>query len=183
MRSPRKIVLLFTIGLVAGCGSPAAPDDGASKIVALGPQMLRILLQAPCSRDLGIGVLPMIHTHVSVERASSEWVATAASPAAGDVQVRFRQSAQSVLPGSFSVTGSISGTAVHIPALFTGPAWDVRGTFNGQASLTGVAFAAGSFGATSSGLDGTGSGSLTMTSPAGTSCTGSTFSWLIAPVP
>jgi hypothetical protein len=181
---PKQLRLFLIFGAVsAGCGStPTAPDGNANTIVAIGPQVLRIVYQAPCAQ-LDKGVIPLTYTRVNVATSSNEWVATAGSTAAGDVQIRFRQSGQSVMSGSIPITGTIAGTAVHMPELFPGPAWNVRVTFGGPASLTGVAFTAGVFGATTSGIDGTGNGSLTVTDAIGNTCNGTTFSWSIFPPP
>jgi hypothetical protein len=180
----KNLVLVVTLIVLSSCGgsTPTAPEDSATNIVVTGPQVLRIVYQSPCTQ-LGQGVLPLVYTRVSVAMSSNEWVATAASAAAGDIQVRFRQSSQSVISGSMPVAGTIAGTAIHMPELFPGPAWDIRATFGGSASLTGVAFVAGVFGATASGLDGVGSGSLTVTDAIGNTCTGTTFSWSIFPLP
>jgi hypothetical protein len=175
-------LLLLTVTVLSSCGgsSPTAPDGSAAMIVTTGPQVVRIMFQSPCAQ-LGQGVVPLVYTRVSVVANSNEWVATAGTATAGDVQIRFRQSGQSVIPGSLPVAGTITGTAIHMPELFPGPAWDIRATFGGPASLTGVAFVAGAFGATASGVDGVGSGSLAVTDAMGNTCTGTTFSWSIFP--
>jgi len=180
----KEVLLVVALGVFSnGCEStPTAPGDSATNIVVIGPQVLRIMYQSPCTQ-LGQGVLPLVHTRVNVARGSNEWVATAASAAAGDIQVRFRQSGQGGTTGSMPVAGTVAGTAIHMPQLFAGPAWDLRATFGGSVSLTGVAFVAGVFGATASGIDGAGSGSLTLTDPTGNTCTGTTFSWSIFPLP
>ena len=182
LRKDLRLLLTLCI-LCSSCGStPTAPEGSASRIVAIGPQVLRIGYQSPCTQ-LGQGVIPLVYTRVNVATSSNEWVATAGSTAAGDVQIRFRQSGQSVISGSMPVIGTIAGTAIHMPEFFPGPAWDIRATFGGPASLTGVAFAAGVFGSTTSGIDGTGSGSLTVTDAMGNTCTGTAFSWSIFPLP
>ena len=149
-------------------------------IVATGPEVLRIVIQMPCTQ-LDPGVLALVYTRVNVVTMSNEWLASAASPAAGDIQVRFHQSGPAVLSGSMPVAGTILGTAVHMPELFSGPAWDGRVIFAAPASLTGTAFVAGMFGSMTGGIDGAGSGSVTLTDAQGNSCTGTTFSWSIAP--
>lgn len=171
------------IAMLAACGSAplTAPDDSASGIVVAGAQVLRITLQAPCPQ-FPRGVLPLVHTRVTVTRGSSEWVALAGG-AAGDLQVRFHQAGRGAVAGTFPVGGTMTGTAIHMPELIPVPAWDVRATFGAPASLTGVAFVAGALGAGASGLDGTGSGSLTLTDAAGNTCTGNAFSWSIFPPP
>jgi hypothetical protein len=177
----RAILLLVACSLLGGCGSsPASPENNATNIVQIGPQVLRIVFQAPCA-GLGQGVLPLVYTRVNVAASANEWMATAAGDASGDVQARFHQSGPNVIAGAIAVAGTITGTAIHLPELFSGPAWNLRVTFSGQASLQGTAFIAGVFGATAPGLDGTGSGSLTLTDAAANTCTGSAFSWSIFP--
>lgn len=189
MRLRHLLLVLVTVGVFGGCAgsSPTAPsaagtNAAATNIVATGPQVLRIVNRSPCTQ-LGQGVLPLVYTRVSVTMSSNEWVATASSPAAGDIQIHFHQSGQIVIPGSMPIAGTMAGTAVHMPELFSGPAWNIRAIFGGSASLTGTAFVAGVFGSTSVGIDGGGAGSLTLTNATGDTCTGSTFSWSIFPLP
>ena len=177
----KPLLLLVTFGLLCGCGSsPTSPAASPTGIVATGPQVLRILGQAPCT-ELGQGVLPIVYTRVTVTMSANEWVATAASTTAGDIQVHFRQSGPSVVTGALPVAGTVIGTAVHMPELFSGPAWDLRATFDRSASLSGTAFVAGTFGSSTGGIDGVGNGSLTLTDATGKTCAGTTFSWAIAP--
>ncbi|HKW00135.1 MAG TPA: hypothetical protein VJN96_09930 [Vicinamibacterales bacterium] len=178
----RPVILLFVAcSLLAGCGSsPASPENNAANIVQTGPQVLRIVFQGPCA-GLGQGVLPLVYTRINVAASANEWVATAAGSASGDVEARFHQSGANVIAGAISVAGTITGTAIHLPELFSGPAWNLRVTFNGQASLQGTAFVAGVFGTTAPGLDGSGSGTLTLTDAAANTCTGGAFSWSIFP--
>jgi hypothetical protein len=165
-----------------GSGSPAAPDPGATTIIATGPQVLRVSIQTPCaqtSRDF----LAMTYTRVTVARSGSDWIATASSAAAGDVALRFHQSSSQVLANSFPVAGTIRGTGIHMPELIQAPAWDARANFgtDGRTVLTGVAFGAGFAGAQTGGLDGQGTGSIVVSDTAGHSCSGSAFSWSVFP--
>jgi hypothetical protein len=170
--------------MLPGCGSssPAAPDPGAATIVATGPQVLRATMQTPCAQT-GRDFLAMIYTRVTVARSGNEWVATAGSAAAGDVELRFHQTSSQVLANSFQVSGTIRGTGIHMPELIQAPAWDARANFgtDGRTVLTGVAFAAGFAGAATGGLDGQGTGSIVVSDAAGHSCSGSSFSWSVFP--
>jgi hypothetical protein len=176
------LLVAATLCVLTSCGgsSPTAPSATATNIVANGPQVLRIVSRCtqPEQRIAGL-----VYTRVSVTNSSNEWVATAGSAAAGDIQIRFRQSGPVVIPGSMPVAGTMTGTAVHLPELFSGSAWDIRATFTGPASLTGTAFVAGMFGAATSGISGVGDGSLMLTDAMGDTCTGSPFSWSIFPLP
>ena len=167
---------------LVGCGggSPVAPEP-ATSIVASGPQVLRITLRSPCA--LPLGVLPMIYTRVNVTPSGSGWLASASSPAAGDVRVRFQASGGDNLPGTLRVAGTIIGTAVHMPELVTVPSGGIRATFGDDgAALDGFAFAAGTLNPTTGFLDGVGTGSFTVTPDAtDESCTLSSFSWSIFP--
>jgi hypothetical protein len=178
----RPLLVAVTAGVLTSCGgsSPTAPSAGTTNIVVNGPQVLRIVSRCTQPEQRLVG---LVYTRVSVTNRSNEWVATADSAAAGDVQIRFRQSGQIVIPGSMPVAGTMTGTAVHLPDLFSGPAWDIRAIFAGPASLTGTAFVAGMFGAATSGIDGLGDGSLTLADAMGNTCTGSSFSWSIFPLP
>ena len=169
-------------GALVGCGggSPVAPEP-ATSIVALGPQVLRITMRSPCA--LPLGVLPMIYTRVTVTRAGSGWLASASTADAGDVQVRFQSVGGSNLPGTMRVAGTITGNVVHMPELLSVPTGGLRATFGGGGGiLDGIAFTAGSLNATTSGLDGIGTGSFTVTPDAtGEPCTVSSFSWSVFP--
>ena len=180
----KDLLLLVSFSVLGSCGgsTPTAPEGNATNIVSIGPQVLRIGLQSTCTQ-LGQGVLPVVYTRVSVALNSTEWVAMAASGTSGDIQVRFHQSGPIVIAGSMSVAGTITGTAIHMPELFPLPSGDIRATFGGPASLTGTAFVAGVFGATANGIDGVGSGPLTLTDATGNICTGTSFSWSIFPPP
>lgn len=182
--STAAAIAAVCVVVLAGCGSgsPAAPDTGTATIVAIGPQVLRVSIQTPCaqtSRDF----LAMIYTRVTVARSGTDWVATASSAAAGDVELRFHQSSSQVLANSFQVGGTIRGTGIHMPELIQAPAWDARANFgtDGRTMLTGAAFAAGFAGAQTGGLDGQGTGSIVMTDALGHSCSGSAFSWSVFP--
>jgi hypothetical protein len=162
-----------------GGGSPTSPDSVPS-IVALGPQVLRITVRPSCS--LPVAGLGMILARVTVTRSGSGWLASASSPDAGDVTLRFEASGGNSLPGTMSVVGTITGTVVHMPELLSVPSAAARATFGGGGTLDGVAFTAGSLNATTSGLDGIGTGSVTVTPDAtGEPCTASSFSWAIFP--
>ena len=50
-----------------------------------------------------------------------------------------------------SIAGAMTGTAVHLPELFSGSPWNTRASFTGPASLNGTAFVAGTFGAATHG--------------------------------
>jgi hypothetical protein len=126
---------------------------------------------------------PMVYSAVTLTRAGSEWVGSASSAAAGDVELRVRQSSSTTIGNSFQVAGTMKGTAVHMPELFASPPWEARANFGTDArtTLTGVAFGAGFIGAQTGGLDGVGSGSIVLSDTAGHSCTGTTFSWSVYP--
>lgn len=172
------------VGLLPGCGSssPAAPDGGAAAIVMTGPQVLRVAMQSPCA-EARLNFLAMVYTRVTVGRSGNEWVATTTNTAAGDVELRFHQSSSQGPANLVQVSGTIRGTAIHMPELIQTPPWDARADFgtDGRTTLTGIAFAAGVAGAPTAGIDGQGSGSIVMSDTAGHSCTGTGFSWSAFP--
>lgn len=143
--------------------------------------MLRITLRSRCV--LPPGVLPMLHTRVTVTRSASGWLAFASSAEGGDVRVRFQASGGDNLPGTLRVAGTVSGSVVHMPELLTVPSGSVRATFgDAGAVLDGFAFAAGTLNPTTAFLDGVGSGVFTVTpGSTGESCTADSFSWSILP--
>jgi hypothetical protein len=171
------LLLALTVG---ACGStPNAPSGNGDAIVPLGEQVLRILSRCTAPAN---NVVPLVYTRVTVTRTSSEWLA-ASGGAGGDVQVRLHETGGVTLPGSLPVAGTMTGTAVHLPELFTQPGPQVRITFDGGTSLNGVAFAAGTFGAATGGVDGQGIGSLSAIADDGNTCQATSFSWSIFPAP
>jgi len=175
--------LVTVSALLTGCGSsPAAPDTGTAAIVPTGPQVFRMSVQTPCA-EAGRTFLPMIYTRVSVARAGAEWVASASSAAAGDLEVRFHQSSTRVLANSFEIAGTVRNTGIHMPELIQSPPWEARANFgsDGRTSLTGFAFAAGFAGALTAGLDGLGTGSIVINDTAGHTCSATSFSWSVFP--
>jgi hypothetical protein len=175
----RSLSVLAALGLLSGCGNgPTSPASTAQ--VPVGALVLRI--GAPTCTPIGGGspIFPEVRTRVTVTKTGSEWLGTASSPAAGDVELRFHATT-ATLGGTF-VEGTIKGTAIHMPELIATPAWDSRVGFgtDGLTKLFGVTFSAGAF-ATTNGVDGTGSGSVTLGDSAGRSCAGTTFSWSLFP--
>jgi hypothetical protein len=184
----RAFVTLTIAGLLAACAgrTPTGPSGSSLVDIATGPQVLRITLQSPCASSGGsAGLVPSVSTRVTVTRVNSEWVATGSSATAGDVELRFHAVSAGIIAGTMSVAGTIKGKAIHMPELSPTPAWDSRVDFgsDGRATLDGVAFAPGAFGATTSGVDGTGAGSITLSDGAGHMCPGTAFSWIVAPQP
>ena len=175
-----RACVIAAVALLFACGgkNPAGPD-GASSIVQLGPQVLRISPRFTCTQ-LTPGVLALVLTRVTVTQSGSGWVASAKGGDAGDVRLQFQESDNAGVTGAFQVTGSVTGAAVHVPDLLsTVPAWQLRATFGGGATVSGFAFAAGSLGSPVAGLDGVGSGPITFTDAANNTCSGSGFSWSI----
>lgn len=183
-RALRGFAALIVTGFLHGCGGTAtAPDPLPSVNIATGPQILRITSSSRCAEP-GSGA-PFVQTRIVVNRVGAEWIGTADSTAAGDVTLRIRQGSWA-MPGSMAVTGTITGTAVHMPELIpTLPAWTLSAHFgtNGQTVLDGVAYEAGALPSTSGGLDGTGVGPFTLVNAAGVSCSSSQFSWAVFPQP
>jgi len=178
----RCFPLAAILALLVACGGGKAPTtpDGTGSIVQLGPQVLRITPAFPCT-DLTRGSLGFLLTRVSVSHSGDGWVAVSSSSDAGAVRLQFQESGPAVIQGSFPMAGTITGTATHLPDLLPSvPAWQLRATFSGAATLSGVAFAAGSLGTSASGLDGIGNGPLVLTDGAGNTCSGSAFSWAIS---
>jgi hypothetical protein len=71
-----ELLLGVTLSVLSSCGgsAPTAPEDTATNLVGIGPQVLPIVYQSPCTQ-LGQGVLPLVYTRVSVAVNSNEWVA------------------------------------------------------------------------------------------------------------
>jgi hypothetical protein len=118
---------------------------------------------------------------VTVSKVGDEWLAVAAAPEGGDVEVRFHQTG-AVIVGSMPVEGTIRGQANHQPeaAAFLPPS-NSRMAFggDGRTTITGFAFGPSSL-TPAAGLDGVGTGPVTLSDNTGHSCAGTTFSWSLA---
>jgi len=172
--------------LAAACGgSPAAATlTRGALTVATGAQVLRVTHTGfTCGFDGGESIFPMVYTRVTVSQVGNEWRAVASTPAAGDVEIRFHQSGTSLIAGSMPIEGTIRGQAIHLPELLPSlPASSSRMSFgsDGATTITGFAFGPSSLTPTA-GLDGVGTGRLTLSDNTGRSCPGTTFSWSLAP--
>jgi hypothetical protein len=168
--------------LLAACGTatPSAPDP-ANSIVSTGAQVFRMALQTPC--DARNGFLPMVYTRVTLEASGNEWIASARDATTGNLELRFHRSSARAIVNSMEVAGTLKGMATHMPELLQAPAWSARADFgvDGRTTVTGVAFAAGSFGSQVSGIDGVGSGPLVLSDGEDRTCTGTSFSWSLFP--
>jgi hypothetical protein len=183
LTSARYLAALASVGLVAACSDsgPTTPTrPSVADQVAPGAYVLRIT--SACSAPGDPRIFAFVHSRVNLSRSGSDWIATASSPAAGDVELRLRESAG--VPGfSLQLSGSIRGTAIHMPELATVPLPDVRVNFggDGRTGLSGVGFGVTSI-TPVAGMDGIGAGTITISDGAGQSCTTSGFSWWMARV-
>jgi hypothetical protein len=185
-RVVRSLVAAAAIIVSAACGSssPAAPTGTAPPATA--NQVLRIAFQGLCMPVNGnvLSMLPLTYSRVLVRQDGSDWVATGSSPAAGDVELRFRQNFGP--PGAgFIVTATIKGTARHMPETVpTLPAWESEIIFGAEGTttltLSSVGIGGGAFTAATA-LDGRGSGPVTLTNSTGERCTGSAFTLTLSP--
>jgi hypothetical protein len=162
--------------------SPTEPGMPAVAVVT-GPQVLRIVSQSSCTLDAR-QTAPLVMTRVTVTRSGSEWVAAAASADGGDVELRFHQSGESRIAGSMPVQGTIKGVANHTPDLSSIIPAAARANFgnDGRTALSGFAFSPSSL-TPATGVNGVGSGTITMSAGDGQSCTGSSFSWALGSQP
>jgi hypothetical protein len=116
---------------------------------------------------------------VVVTRTGNEWIATAATPATGDVELRFHASGPIVISGSMPVAGTIRGTAIHSPDILPAlPASTIRASFgsDGRTALSGFAFSPSAL-TPATGVSGFGSGTVSISDDDGRSCAGAAFSW------
>lgn len=177
----RLLTSLAAAGMFAACGGSSPTAPGARSVadqIANGVYVLRIT--SACSAPGDPRLFAFVHSRVNLSRSGSDWIATASSPAAGDVELRLRESAG--VPGmSLQVSGSIRGTAIHMPELATVPLPDVRVNFgsDGRTGLSGVAFGVTSI-TPVAGMDGIGAGTITLRDGNGQSCTTTGFSWWMA---
>lgn len=184
LRAVRVWLCVALVGIAACGGSTPTSPASAPDVVQLGPQVLEIEQQpsAPfCGVPAGTAATLLV-TRVTLAWSGSEWAATPTSAASGDVALHLRP-AGTGSGARVPVSGAISGTAIHVPELFVGfPAYTARITFaaGGQTTLTGTAVAAGNpF--PSSEIDGTGTGSASVTDGAAITCPGTSFAWRLYP--
>jgi hypothetical protein len=85
--------------------------------------------------------------------------------------------------GGMRLSGSIAGTARHMPEIVPNlPPWETAIDFGSdrRTAVDGVAISV--TGTTpSAGVDGIGSGSITLRNSGGASCNGTSFSWSLGP--
>lgn len=179
-RTPGLLAVVAALSACGGSGSPITP--AMPVVIATGPQVLRITYQGPCSADDGRPFLPLLYVRVVVTRIGSEWAAAAASPAAGDVELRFHLSGLGgAIPGSAPVEGAVRGTAIHAPELLPGlPPSTARASFGTGAALSGFAYSPSAL-TPAAGVSGIGSGPISVSDNEGRSCSGTAFSWGLGP--
>lgn len=182
LRRPLAAAVMFC--LATGCGGSSTTPSATPGLVpiATGPQVLRVTNTGFTCTINGASVFPMVYTRVTVSRVGSEWTAVAATPAAGDVEIRFHQTGATVIAGSIPIEGTIRGQAIHLPELLPSvPPWNSQMAFgsDGRTTITGFAFGPSSLTPTA-GLDGIGSGTITLSDNTGRSCGGTSFSWGMA---
>ena len=177
----RPVLVLASVGVLSTCGGRSPSSPSTTIQISTGGQVLRVTYQSACSGDVFRTLNPLVYTRVMVTRGNGEWVATAETAAAGDVELRFHEISSAF--GFTRVEGTIKGTAIHLPELTTGlPAWDARVNFgnDGRTTLEGFAFTSAAI-APVAGLDGQGTGSITLSDTAGHACGGTAFSWSLFP--
>ena len=184
VKAVQLLCLAGVLCLIAGCGgSPtAATLTPGSLTVATGSQVLRVTYTGfTCGFNGGESIFPMVYTRVTVSQVGNEWRAVAASPAAGDVEIRFHQSGASLIAGSMPIEGTIQGQAIHVPDVIPSVPSTSRMSFgtDGRTTISGFAFGPSSLTPTA-GLDGIGSGTVTLSDNTGRSCGGTSFSWGMA---
>lgn len=179
----RCLAAALTVLLYAcGGSSPSAPSGGSQ--IPSGAQVLRLTFQSPCTPPGGnvLSLSPLVYTRVQVRESGGEWIATSSAAAGGDVELRFR-STGAMPAGGMRLAGSIAGTARHMPEIVPNlPSWESFIDFGSdrRTVVDGVAFSV--IGTTpSTGVDGIGSGSITLRNSSGASCSGSAFSWSMGP--
>lgn len=177
--SVRSLTTLSAVCLLTACSqAPAAPSG---PVVPTGPLILRAVVQSSCSVAPGASpFMPEVRTRITVTDSGTEWVGTASSAAAGSVEVRFHQ--VSTAPDGVTVTGTVRGVAIHMPELVPSPVWDARIDFgaDGHSIVNGTTFG-GTAVEMKNGVDGTGTGAITVSDTTGRSCTGNAFTWSLSP--
>jgi len=175
--------IVMTCALWACNESTPTEPDMPSVVVATGPQVLRLTPQGPCTAPDGRPFLPFVYVRVVVTRTSNEWIAAAAAPEAGDLELRFHTSGPVVVAGSMPVAGTIKGTAIHNPELLPVlPGSTMRISFgtDGRTALNGFAFSPSAL-TPATGVSGIGNGTVGASDQDGQSCSGPGFTWGMGP--
>ena len=180
-----RTVAVVALVLTAACGGSSTTPSvvPGSVTIATGPHVLRLTQTGFTCSINGVSINPLVYTRVTVSQVGSEWVVSAATSDAGDVEMRFRQSGTALIAGSMPIDGTIRGQAAHLADLAAGlPPWNSRLAFgtDGRTTITGVAVGTSS-GPPNTSLNGTGSGTVTLSDSTGSSCGGSSFSWTLGP--
>jgi len=127
-----------------------------------------------------------VATTLTLTWSGVEWVATANGAAAGDVELRFRQSAAANSTGLIPVAGSVKGTAIHLPQMIGGVAPYAAQLNFGSDNRTAFA---GSITPAKTGtnihpfaiLDADGSGAVIASDGSGRVCPGTSFDLTLFP--
>jgi len=179
----RSLITAAAALLLASCGSSSATAPTPTGITPqTGIQVLRVTLNAPCPRtEPSVALAGLLYSSVQVRQSGNEWIATSVE-GAGDVEVRLINAGAS-LSGALHLTGTITGTARHLPELLpTIPAWESQMNFGSDRRTVLDAFSfAIPANAGSTGVDGLGSGTVAVSSSAGTLCSGTQFSFSLSP--
>jgi hypothetical protein len=170
--------ILVSALLLGACANSSTAPSTPDVPVPTGTVVLRVGFLSACAPTDGTRLFPEVRTRITVTQSGSEWIGTSSNAAGGDVQLRFH----ATRPGTLGtlVEGTIAGTVIHQPELVTLAPWDSRIAFANTVFISGVAFGPGAL-STTNGVDGTGTGPITLSDSAGRSCSGSTFTWAIFP--
>jgi hypothetical protein len=184
VRAPILLRSLLTAAaplLLASCGSssPTAPTGITPQT---GLQVLRVTLNSPCPRtEPSVVLAGLLYSHVQVRQSGNEWIGTS-TEGAGDVEVRLTSTGASP-SGALHLTGTITGTARHLPELLpTVPAWESQMNFGSdrRTVLDAFSFAIPAIPG-STGVDCLGTGTVAVSTSAGTLCSGTQFSFSLSP--
>ena len=179
--SSRAMMTASAALLLASCGS-SSPTAPAGITPQTGLQVLRVTLTSPCPRtEPSVALAGLLYSHVQVRQSGNEWIATSIE-GAGDVEVRLTKAGASP-SGALHLTGTITGTARHLPELLpTVPAWESQMNFGSDRRTVLDAFSfAIPANAGSTGVDGLGAGTVAVSSSAGMLCSGTQFSFSLSP--
>jgi len=185
---PRRwSAVIVSLAVITACGenqSPTGPDTPAPAVVQLGPQLLQVQHNPAtpfCGVPAGTGATVLV-ARATLSWTGTEWVGKATDSASGDFEMHFHEAGPASASG-VSVSGTITGTLIHVPDLFQGfPAYTARVNFgsDNRTALSGIAAPAG--GATNlplAAVEGTGSGTAALTDGAGLVCPAASFQWTL----
>lgn len=180
-RPTHALIALLVMTAACGKSTPTGPEP-APTVLTLGPQFI-LISQDPSTPGCGS---TNVTTALTLTWSGAEWIAAASGPEAGTVELHFRESGSAAGNGPIPVTGTIKGTATHLPQFLGGvPPYVAQLDFgsDGRTTVSGTIIPPGTTTPYPFAIvEAHGTGSATATDGAGTVCAGTSFGFTLAPL-